>query len=161
MEMVRLDKKNWKRKVSDGIVGELFLCVGEFGLSCKKSLAWDMEISVVVLSRGHGLLQCAGSGGGRRKMEVGERDDSSVAGELGTCSMEYRGNVPCFWNVVAVVGDDRIAVAYDAVSVTDGEVEEAGVKDGMQEFANGALSELHSGVARDFLGDLGVKSSSR
>lgn len=108
-----------------------------------------MKKSKVGLSCEEGLLLSAGSGGGTREVKDGAGDCATVAREFGTCSVQHCENVFCLGDVVAVDGDDWLAEAEGAVSVTEVQAEETGFKDGLEKAGEGDLGGLHFGFARD------------
>lgn len=67
-------------------------------------------------------------------------DGASLAEEFGTCSVQECEEVLCFGNVGAVAGHDLVAVANNAVSITDEKAKEG---------EKGELGERNFKFARD------------
>lgn len=74
----------------------------------------------------------AGSGGRTGEMEVGGGDCASVAEKLEACSVPECEKVPGLENVGAVDGDDWVALAKNALGVTEGQARKTGVKERLQ-----------------------------
>lgn len=104
-------------EVLESSLGELLVCAGEVGLSCKECLVLVVEKSGVLLSCEEGPVVSAGKGRKRVKVEIRARDCASVATEIETCSMQKCKDIICFGDFGAVAGNNGVALAENAVSV--------------------------------------------
>lgn len=103
----------------------------------------------MVLSCEEGLVLSAWGAEKTKQVEVRAGVCAFMAAEIGTCSLQHCENVLCLRSVGAVLGDDWVAVAENAMSVTEERPEKLEVKHELKNPGGGDLSELHSRLAKD------------
>lgn len=131
------------------VVDVLFVCAGEFLLSCKDDLTRGVEKSGVVLLCKEDLVVRVGNGSRTPEMQVGAEDCASVRGEFDACFVQDCEEVLCYGDVGAAAGDDWLAVAENAVSVAKKDAKETGADYGLEKGGPGELDVLHFGITRD------------